>query len=532
MTAHATHHATDLLTYVPYQVKRIASTGGGRGELAGPCFICGGRDRFHIQPDWIDPQDGAVGRWFCRQCTSGRWQDAPEMVKRLFNVNYPEALRILGLDKPPLDQIARRPIAPQSPVPPSDAWQARGWRFVQEAADRLMSPDGERARAWLHQRGFSDDTIVVAMLGYNPADRWDDPAAWGLPPDAKRVWLPRGIVIPWAMGDVLWNVEIRRPLTAEQITTDTIGKCPSVKGGTKQCLLGADQLDGQRPAILVEGAFDRLAILQTVGDLAVPVAAGSTTGARQTTWVLRLAAQPRVLIATDNDEDGDTAATWWLDTLGPTATRWRPDPGYKDVADMLQSSADLRAWLLAALDHADHSEASAPPLLTPHASRLTPEASSLSPQHSDEDTCTLCGASDDIRYTPRGRVACPAHYDQLLAEDRWDDLPSASSSGSPLPLGEGQGEGLSSLSSHEFPSDAVPNTSTLRHFDTRHLGAHLSPIPPRSPNLVLNATATTGQTLPPGCVWLICPGCDANHWRTAPDGTLRCVHCAPEPEAQ
>ena len=79
--------------------------------------------------------------------------------------------------------------------------------------------DSRRAtQAWLRDlRGLKDETIRAASLGYNPTDIWEDQETWGLPPETgdngklKRIWLPRGITIPWRSGGHIWRVNIRQP---------------------------------------------------------------------------------------------------------------------------------------------------------------------------------------------------------------------------------------------------------------------------------------------------------------------------------
>jgi len=68
-------------------------------------------------------------------------------------------------------------------------------------------------------------------LGYNPADRYEDPALWGLPSERDgrryRIWLPRGIVIPWWIDGELWRINIRRPLSKKKLM---IGNTPKYIG--------------------------------------------------------------------------------------------------------------------------------------------------------------------------------------------------------------------------------------------------------------------------------------------------------------
>jgi 5S rRNA maturation endonuclease (ribonuclease M5) len=201
----------------------------------------------------------------------------------------------------------------------------------------LWSPRGANALDWLRGRGLSDETIRSAALGYNSTGRWDTWGTWGLEPrEGKRgVWLPRGVVIPWTVGDNLWKLHIRRPR----------GKPKYVNpAGSGNPLYNADALTVDKPAILVEGVLDVLTIKQVADDLVTPVATGSTSGARRVRWIARLALCPLVLIAFDSDEAGCNAADYWL-TLLDNAKRWRPL--WEDANAMLQDSADVRAWVAA-----------------------------------------------------------------------------------------------------------------------------------------------------------------------------------------
>ena len=81
------------------------------------------------------------------------------------------------------------------------------------------------------------------------------------------------------------------------------------------------------------------------GDLVTAVATGSVSGARKPRWIKRLSSVPLVVVAFDDDEAGEHAATWWLDAV-PKAKRWIPNG---DPAGMLERGENLREWVLNAL---------------------------------------------------------------------------------------------------------------------------------------------------------------------------------------
>lgn len=334
----------DLLSLIGQdtQLQKVSSRKGG--EYAGPCPFCGGTDRFHVWPE-ADPPDwrclgSKAGRAGC-----GRGGDAIAYLVERGDLTPKEAgeLRRNEGSLPALGSLPRRdgaaPAAPEPLAPPGPDWQAAALAFAERCTAYLWAAEGERAWAWLEGRGLAEATIRAAGLGYNPtpqgatASEW---ATWG----QQRVRLFRGIVVPWMIGDDLWRVNIRRPAGSPKYYSPA---------GAGNALYNADALGGGKPAILVEGEFDALVLAQVAGDLATPVALGSTTGARRSRWIAILAGCPQVLVALDADPDptkGDRAAAWWVDVL-PNARRLRPWWG--DANAMHQDGADLRAWISAGL---------------------------------------------------------------------------------------------------------------------------------------------------------------------------------------
>ncbi len=236
--------------------------------------------------------------------------------------------------------------------PPGEPWQETARAFVGVCKSALWTPSGETARAWLHGRGLTDESIKAAGLGLNLVDSFPPRSSWGLPAVPKKreggkVWLPRGIVIPWTINGQLWKVNIRRPngdLKADD--TKYIQAAGSTDAWSTNGLYHADALDVAKSAVIVEGELDALSIQQAADDLVIPVATGSTHGARKVRWLARLAACPRVLVSFDSDEAGEAAARFWIDIL-PGARRWRPY--WSDASQMLQDGADVRAWVAAGL---------------------------------------------------------------------------------------------------------------------------------------------------------------------------------------
>lgn len=143
----------DLLALIgdATRLKRVSASAGG--EYAGPCPMCGGKDRFHVQP--------ARGRWLCRHCT-GKWSDAIALHRALHHSTFEEAVRALcGGDlahiQPGAHQTVTRPVeaALEVSTPPSPAWQNRARDVMAEAQRHLWAntPDATEVRRWLDVKG-------------------------------------------------------------------------------------------------------------------------------------------------------------------------------------------------------------------------------------------------------------------------------------------------------------------------------------------------------------------------------------------
>lgn len=334
-------------------LKRVASTNGG--EYAGPCPFCKeGKDRFVY---WPAKREEDRPHWHCRECGTG---DRIQVLRDVVGMSFQEAAAAVGKDLPSLParphlRAPRRsggttlkpsPRPLQAAAPPSARWHNRALEHIKKAADELWRPGGEPALNYLRGRGLEDRSIWAAWLGYNPSDVYEDPKDWDLEREA-RIWIPRGITIPWVIGADIWRLNVRRSLPQGSDENKYIGPA-----GYKQGLYGASGIKPGHPAIIVEGEFDMWAVAQAVQRpdeklaLVAPVATGSTGGSRRRDWLDLLSSCSCLLVAFDADEAGDKASSWWLERL-PNARRWRPYWG--DPSQMAQDGCDVRAWVEAGL---------------------------------------------------------------------------------------------------------------------------------------------------------------------------------------
>lgn len=341
----------NLLDLIHAPMKRIAANSGG--EYAGACPFCGGEDRFRVWPE--HPSGAKGGRFWCRGC--GRQGDGIQFLRDVEGMGYPEACRALGLDVPRRDsrlsrlsrQAARpRKWEPKAATMPSAKWSEAAGNFLgigMVALDRCQ--DGQ---AYVASRGILPATVAALALGWNEADLYWPRELWGLPPEVsektgkpRKVWLPRGLVIPSfdATGRV-WALKIRR---SAWMPEDPLPKYVAVAGSGQAPYV----LPGKgKPVVVMESELDAVLVAQEAGSLVAAVALRSAGNKPDAVTLAVLKAAPLILVSLDRDDAGMQAAPWWL-TNFRQAKRWPVVAGCKDPGDMIRRPGLIRAWIEAGM---------------------------------------------------------------------------------------------------------------------------------------------------------------------------------------
>jgi hypothetical protein len=216
-------------------------------------------------------------------------------------------------------------------------------RALEACEAALWSEAGEKARAWLAERGLSDETIKRWRLGYH-----EEQGA------IEGIWTPRGVTIPGIVDGELRYIKVRRPVPPLD------GPKYQCAKGSKSSMFGLDRLAGKGVAVICEGEFDAMLLDQEAGDLVDVVAIGSKTATPSVRELNRLTTASRWLLVLDNDADerADAWAEW-----SARVRRIRPLDG-NDLTDLHQAGGDLRAWI----EH--HLERSGRPAIEAEAARI------------------------------------------------------------------------------------------------------------------------------------------------------------------
>ncbi len=340
----------DILTALEargIELKKVATTHGG--EYAGPCPKCGGRDRFRCWPQ----EGGNGGRFFCRQCDKAG--DLIEFYRWLDGMTYKDACEAAGVDaktyqadyaKPKIKQPERSAFAPQAYDDPQELWREHAHKFVMACHAELMSSASALARLE-RTRGIRPETVERYKLGMNTDTAFYRPrASWGLPDvlkengQPKKLWVPRGLVIPCYRVDTLLRVRVRRP--KEDLRNADDPRYYFVPGSSAVIMRSGDRM---RAYMVVESDLDMIRVHQDAGDLVGVVSMGTSSAKPDAECHRHLSGADVILVALDFDDAGGKGWSWWRDTYRQ-AERW-PTPEGKDPGEM--QGFDVRSWVIAGL---------------------------------------------------------------------------------------------------------------------------------------------------------------------------------------
>lgn len=356
-----------LLEKKGIQGRRASSAHGGEYHSACPGCGDGGKgresDRFHV---WPERSSGGrcTGRFWCRQC--GKSGDTIQFLIDFDGMNFREACGLLGIALPDSKGFIspRRFSTPKIPVvpgsihepktydPPSAVWSARAEAFLADCHARLL--DRPDALEWLAARGIDLQAVKEYRLGYNESsqgkDRYRPMSRWGLAEQkdgkgkTKKLWLPRGWVIPmFGQDGSVHQLRIRRRDEDIAAFMSSI-KYLVVKGSSLATMvlhpeaLAHAVVESGFDAILIAARFEgRLGAVTTWNSAARPD--------RRATAILQKS--HCILNSLDFDKAGANEQDWWTRTFRRNK-RW-PVPVAKDPGEAFAEGLDIRAWILGGL---------------------------------------------------------------------------------------------------------------------------------------------------------------------------------------
>lgn len=317
--------------------KRVASTNGG--EYHSPCPYCGGKDRFII---W-----SAKNRYYCRQCKAKG--DSIQFCREFLGMTFQDAYNKTGADQHYYfrPRTFCRKFEPKNPEIPSQAWQEKALAFVRTCNTQLLNSP-EMIDALKKERGLSEDSIRKFCIGWNARSFYERAESFGLKSQnaaSNKIYLDRGFVIPFFGDKILTKVKIRR---ADWHHNGQLSKYYELTGSMPVSSI-FDYFPKKRSFLIVEAEFDAMLISQSVGNICCTVALGGASKKPDLMTHQLLLKSPLILFALDFDEAGKNAFRFWKETY-PNLYAW-PVPKEKGPCDALKAGVDLKAWVLAGIEH-------------------------------------------------------------------------------------------------------------------------------------------------------------------------------------
>lgn len=317
--------------------KRVTSTNGG--EYHSPCPCCGGKDRFII---W-----SAKNRYYCRQCKAKG--DSIQFCRDFLGMTFQDACNKTGVYsqhhyfKP---RAFHRRFEPTNPTVPSQAWQEKSLAFVRICHTQLLN-SLKMMNELKKERGLTEESIRKFFIGWNEApfcERAEDFGLKSLNASSNKIYLDRGFVLPSFRDNILTKAKIRR---ADWHPNGQKSKYYEIKGSVASPSLFDYFPD--RPCLIVEAEFDAMLMSQSVGNICCTVALGGASKKPDLITHQLLFKSPLILFALDFDEAGKKAFRFWKETY-PNLYAW-PVPKEKSPCDALKAGVNLKAWVLAGIEH-------------------------------------------------------------------------------------------------------------------------------------------------------------------------------------
>ena len=237
---------------------------------------------------------------------------------------------------------------PENPEDPPELWRKKCGQVMAYGLEQLQ--ENRDIQDWLRERGISLRTAVRFGLGWIPKSYYREREAWGVEPayhesgKEKKLWIPRGLVIPYLRHQQLQRLRFRR------FEDDELPRYYVLPGSSRAPLWirRSTEASGPEAVVIVETELDALMLWELVGDLVHIAALGSSSAKPHDPELLQvLRDADRILLSLDHDEAGARALRWWRERYA-SATYW-PVPVGKDPGDAYAQGVDIREWILEGL---------------------------------------------------------------------------------------------------------------------------------------------------------------------------------------
>lgn len=330
--------------------KKVASTRGGEYQSA--CPSCNNPKRFKIHPN----HEGGV--YHCHSC--GKGGDTIQFLRNFMGKSFKEAAEVVGKtldDRPTRHRYTpRKETVPtmeaEDKILPEERWRREAAAVVGAAHEALI--ENKERLEWLAGRGIGIEAVKNFKLGWVEKDKFYGLTRWGLPEitnskgNKKRLWIPRGYLIPqWTLDGTISMLQVRM----DKLLPESDMRYYPVKGSTvtPMILAPSPPLPPERTAwVDLESRLDAILVAAHAGDLVGVMAQGNNSANPSPEAMRLLEVSPRILSSLDFDTAGKKSFEKWASHF-KTVRHW-PVPEGKDPGEYFEEhNGDIRAWVMAGL---------------------------------------------------------------------------------------------------------------------------------------------------------------------------------------
>lgn len=292
--------------------------------------------------------------WFCQRCRAKG--DIFSAVRLRDGVTIEAAFATVMERYGHGQTVNRSPARPQAAPAPADhgkqaaagMWRAVCRRYLSAAAAALPGSAGE---AYMQGRGFTSETLRRFGVGYDPRAKVHGALKYGRP----------AVVYPYSRRLDYYAARFLRPIADADGHITKAMKPPAGYAGGEPLFNAGSLYNGFDAVIVVEGAFDCMALAQGASVISAKVGSVALCGTSCGQLIDQLTAKPtaaRLLIALDADEAGKAGAVALaakLDAIGQRYELMDVDACFatcKDPCELLQVDAGIMGEVIDFMLHA------------------------------------------------------------------------------------------------------------------------------------------------------------------------------------
>lgn len=332
----------ELAAHIGLEPKWKASTAGG--EYHSSCPVCGGTDRFYMQP--YKQMSKCKGFYSCRQCnTTG---DAIQFARQFLNFSFHKAAQTVNatISEDTQYQILKQSYSPRliTLKEPPKKWTETATKYMEQAYTQLLHK--KDTLEFLASRGITINIIHQYKFGWSPKDNFFLRSDWGLEEQQsingkpRKLWIPKGLIIPINKpNEQIVRLKVRR---SDWKNGDTLPKYIAISGSMNGLSLIGNQK--HTTIVVVESELDAYALNCIVGDFIFVVAVGSNIKNPDNLTDYYAKNASNLLICHDNDTAGKKMFAKWCNLY--FHAKALSTPVGKDIGEAIQKDFNIKEWLL------------------------------------------------------------------------------------------------------------------------------------------------------------------------------------------